>query len=432
VLLISLDDLNAWVGILNGHPDTRTPNIDRLGSRGVTFSDAHASSPICGPSRAALLSGIRASTSGMHDNKSKFEDHEILMRHQNLPQFFKAHGYGTYTAGKIFHHEYPEFWDELLSRGPRMYQAGEPKRSGLEVPGIFDFGPLDKPADWFDDYRMAQYAIDKLNEDHDKPFFIACGIYLPHVPYYAPEETFEKFPLDEIDMPPEYPGNVADLPPGARRKVLNSYQQIIREWPEQAKRRAVQSYLASVNFADSQVGRILDSLEQSPYAENTIVVLFGDHGIHLGEKDFWHKDVLWQECTRSPLIIHAPGMPGNGVICNRAVSLLDIYPTLAELIGATPPGHLEGRSLLPLLEDPLRPWGKGVITNRRPGEYSLRTDHWTYITYGPGEEELYDRAMDSNEWNNLANKPEYAATKERLARKARELLNQGELAADAR
>jgi arylsulfatase A-like enzyme len=418
VLLISVDDLNDWVGALDGHPDTVTPNIDRLARKGVVFLDAHASSPICGPSRAALLSGIRASTSGLHDNRTAFVDHPQLVGNENLAQCFQRLGYRTYGAGKVFHEYYPQFWDESIDKGPRMYKAGQPKRNGLEIGGIFDWGPIELAEEEFDDYRMARWAVERINAPGDAPFFLACGIYLPHLPWYAPQEYFDKFPPADIARPEVKEGDADDLPKKALSMIFNSYQDVVREWGSDIHLDAVRAYLACIHFADAQIGRVLDALEASGKADDTIVVLFGDNGLHHGQKNFWHKDTLWRESTRVPLIIYAPGMKGNGSPCSRVASLLDIYPTLANLVGADAPQHLEGRSLKPLLEDPHGDWPYPVITNRRPGEYSVRTGEWCYINYGPGSEELYDRVKDPREWTNLAGDPEFAEVKATLAEKA--------------
>lgn len=416
VLMLVIDDLNDWAGALHGHPDTLTPNIDRLARQGVVFTDAYATSPICGPSRAAFLSGMLASTSGLHDNTSRFDAHPILMENENLPQFFRNRGYLTFGSGKIFHYYYPQFWDKSLDKGPRMYRSGQPKLNGLEIPGIFDWGSLAGVTDEeMDDYKMAQFAIDRINETHDAPFFITCGIYLPHLPWYAPPEYFEPFPLDTILMPVVNPHETEDLPRTALSMIHNSYQQIVRELGPEAHREAVQAYLAATHFADAQIGRVLDALEASPYRHNTIVVLLSDNGNHHGQKDRWHKDTLWRESTRVPLIIYAPGMEGNGRPSHAVASLIDVYPTLVDLLGEARPSHLEGRSLKPLLEEPEREWDHAVISNRRPGQYAVRTTDWCYIRYHDGSEELYKRRDDPREWINLADIPQYDRIRRAMA-----------------
>lgn len=414
VLLISVDDLNDWVGVLKGQHNVLTPNIDRLARNGIVFTDAYASSPICGPSRAALLSGMRASTTGLHDNTSTFTDHKLLMENLNLPQFFKKLGYKTWCSGKVFHGYYPQFWDESIPAGPRMYQAGQKKLNGLEIAGIFDWGPLDISDSEMDDYKMIQFGIEKLKKSHKDPFFLACGIYLPHVPWYAPRKYFDPFPPEKIIMPLSDPHDTEDLPRQAMSMVNNSYQDVIRNLNPEDQIKAVQAYLACIYFADAQVGRLLDALENSDYANNTIVVLFGDNGNHHGQKSRWHKDTMWRESCHVPLIIMVPGAQANGKACNRTVSLLDVFPTLADLAGAALPDHLEGLSLKPLIENPELPWDHASITNRRPGQFAVRTSDWCYILYQDGGEELYDRFNDPREWINLAANPQYSEIKQEL------------------
>ena len=414
VILISVDDLNDWVGALHGHPNTLTPNMDRLARKGVVFTDAHASSPLCGPSRAALLSGIRASTSGFHDNNSSFSAHPVLMENENLPQFLKRMGYSTFSSGKVFHSYYPAFWDESIPKGGRMYSAGDPKLNGLEIPGIFDWGELDTPEEEMDDYKMVQFAIDRLRSLDDTPFFIACGIYLPHLPWYAPREYFKPFPRESIIMPEIKSDDSDDLPATALSMIYNNYQDLVRKLSPEAQRDAVRAYLASTHFADAQVGRLLDALDKSIHADNTIVVIFGDNGNHHGQKNRWHKDTLWRESTRVPLIIYVPGMAGNGKPCTRMASLIDIFPTLMDLLGETASDHLEGRSLKSLLENPAAVWEHAVITDRRPGQYAIRTGEWCYIRYNEGAEELYNRRNDPREWVNLAGEKKYDSIKKEL------------------
>lgn len=415
VLFIVIDDLNDWVGCLGGNPDSLTPNMDRLAAKGTLFRNAYASSPLCGPSRAAFLSGMRASTTGLYDNLSNFEDHQILLDYENLPQFLRRRGYLAYGAGKVFHGYYPQYWDDSIDKGGRLYQAGEPKKNGLDIPGIFDWGALDVPDEQMDDYRMAQFAIDKLSQEHEKPFFLACGIYLPHVPYYAPRAYFDKFPLDKLSMPVVKADDTADLPKEAIKVINPKYTEFIDKCGQDKLKEAVQAYLACVNFADAQVGRVLDALEQSPYAHNTIVVLLGDNGLHFGEKNKWHKDSLWAESSRVPFMIYDPRKNRNGKLCDRVVSLLDIYPTLAELTNSLPPSNLEGRSIVPLLEYPYRKWDYPAITNRRKDQTAVRTEKWCYIRYQDGTEELYDYETDRFEWYNLASDGKYTNIKTKLA-----------------
>jgi arylsulfatase A-like enzyme len=416
VLFISLDDLNDWVGCLDGHPNALTPNIDRLAKKGVLFTNAYSSSPLCGPSRAAFLSGMRASTTGFYDNKGEYTKNQALSECENLLQFFKRQGYATYGAGKIFHGYYPQFWDDSIGFGARMYQAGDPKINQTDIPGIFDWGVIDRTDEEMDDYKMAQFTIDKLNQKHDKPFFLACGIYLPHAPWYAPQKYFDKFPLGEIEMPTVKSDDLDDIPVVGQRIAGKGTEYNARVDKYKSRHNeAVQAYLAACNFADAQVGRILEALENSEYANNTIVVLFGDHGVHLGEKMKWHKDTLWVESARAPMIIYAPGYAGNGRQCSRTVSLLDMYPTLVDLINGKIGDKLEGNSLVPLLENTDLEWNHPAITNRRKDQTSVRTEQWCYIRYEDGSEELYDIVNDPSEWNNLASDPSLMKVKVELA-----------------
>jgi iduronate 2-sulfatase len=416
VLFIVLDDLNDWVGCLDGHPNALTPNIDKLARKGVLFTNAYASSPLCGPSRAAFLSGMRASTTGLYDNKGEYTKNQALVGCENLPQFFKRQGYATFGAGKIFHGYYPQFWDDSIGFGARMYQAGDPKLNQTDIPGIFDWGVIDRTDEEMDDYKMAQFTIDKLNQKHDKPFFLACGIYLPHAPWYAPRKYFDKFPLDEIKMPTVKSDDLDDIPVIGQRIAGMGSEYTARVYKYKSRlNEAVQAYLAACSFADAQVGRILDALEKSEYANNTIVVLFGDHGVHLGEKMKWHKDTLWAESARAPMIIYAPGYAGNGTECSRTVSLLDIYPTLVDILNRSISDKLEGNSLVPLLEDTDLEWNHPAITNRRKDQTSVRTEQWSYIRYEDGSEELYDIVSDPSEWYNLANDQSYKKVKMDLA-----------------
>lgn len=251
---------------------------------------------------------------------------------------------------------------------------------------------------------MSQFAVDKLALKHDKPFFLACGLYLPHVPWYAPRKYFEKFPLDKISMPVVKTDDTDDLPKEAVKAINLGYTAFVEKCGTEKLKEAVQAYLACVNFADAQVGRVLDALEASPYADNTVVVLLGDNGLHFGEKRKWHKDTLWAESSRVPFMIYDPRSNAKGKICKRTVSLLDMYPTLVEFAGQVPAANLEGRSIMPLLKNPDCPWDYPVVTNRRKNQTAVRTEKWCYIQYENTGKELYDYTADPYEWNNLANR----------------------------
>ncbi len=423
VLFIAVDDLNDWIGSLGGHPDARTPNIDRLAARGVLFTRAYTAAPACNPSRAALLTGIRPSTSGVYNNHQPWKP--VIPDAVTLPQLFKENGYHVAGSGKIFHDrfmssgkmtaayvDYSESWHEFVPKGPDIVPEGYPV-SGIPNMMFFDWGPLPITDDAMDDHRVVSWAIQQLNKRHEKPLFLACGTYRPHLPWYAPQKYFDMFPLDQITLPKILDQDLDDVPPmghqiaqpGTHNKVIESNNY----------RKAVQGYLASIAFADAQIGRLIDALDRSPLAKNTIIVLWGDHGWHLGEKQHWRKFTLWEEAARTPLIMVVPGMTQPGTRCNRTVSLLDIYPTLAELGDLPINSSLEGVSLRPLLENPDAEWKRPALTTHGPNNHAVRSERWRYIRYSDGTEELYDHLADPMEWTNLAGDPHYADAKKELA-----------------
>jgi len=418
VLFIAIDDLNDWVGCLGGHPDTRTPNIDRLGARGVIFERAYCTAPACNPSRASLMTGVRPSTSGVYHNAQPWMP--VMPNAFTLQEAFKAAGYTVLGRGKIYHggrgpgYFCPRGWDEYIAKGA---DPAPPKRpvNGIPNTAHFDWGPVDAPDEQMDDFRVATWVSQQLGRKHDKPFFLACGFFRPHLPWYVPKKYFDRFPLDKVTLPNVNENDLDDVPPigrqiarpqGDHRKVVEHHQ-----W-----RQAVRGYLASISFCDTMVGKVLDALDRSPYAKNTIIVLWGDHGWHLGEKLHWRKFALWEEATHAPLIFAVPGLTKPGGRCPRTVSFLDIYPTLVELCGLhAPEKQLEGVSLAPLLKDPIARWDRPAVTTYGKDNHSVRTEKWRYIRYRDGTEELYDEVKDPLEWTNLAGKPGLADVKKRLA-----------------
>jgi len=414
VLFIAIDDLNDWVGCLGGHPDVKTPNIDRLAKHGVLFTQAYCSAPACNPSRASLLTGILPSTSGVYHNNQPWRP--AMPKAVTLPQHFMTRGYHVVGGGKIFHGRYrdPASWHEYVARGPDPMPPRRPL-NGIPKTAHFDWGPVDVSDDDMDDTRIVKWAIECLNRKHDKPFFLGCGLFRPHLPWYVPRKYFDMFPPDKITLPNVNKNDLEDVPPigrqmarpqGDHRKVVET-----NNW-----RKAVSAYLACISFTDTNVGRLLDALDSSPYAKNTVIVLWGDHGWHLGEKLHWRKFALWEEATHAPLIVVAPGVAKAGAKCRRTVSFVDIYPTLVELCGPSPRKELEGTSLVPLLKNPSAPWDRPALTTHGRNNHSVRTERWRYIRYRDGTEELYDHLNDPLEWNNLADKPESAQVKKKLAR----------------
>ncbi|MEK7408899.1 MAG: sulfatase [Acidobacteriota bacterium] len=421
VLFIAIDDLNDWIGCLGGHPDVRTPNLDRLAARGVLFTNAHCAAPLCNPSRAALLTGTRPSTSGVYDNGQPFRKADPVKNAVTLPQHFMAHGYRVVGGGKIYHGAFPDAasWHEYF---PSQTQNKPPDPAPAKLPanGIpntaqFDWGPVDVPDSAMGDWKVVDWAIRELGQRHDKPFFLGCGIFRPHLPWYVPRKYFDLYPPATVTLPNVKDDDLDDVPPIGRKfaRPDGDHKKVIEhnQW-----RQAVQAYLASISFTDACIGRLLDAFDASPHAKNTAIVLWSDHGWHLGEKLHWRKFALWEEATHNVFMVVAPGVTAPGGRCDRSVSLMDIYPTLIDLCGLAPRKGLEGSNLLPLLRNPRASWDRPALTTYQRGNHSVRSERWRYIRYRDGTEELYDRQSDELEWHNLAGKPEYHTVKRELAR----------------
>lgn len=413
VLFIAIDDLNDWIGCLGGHPDVKTPNIDRLADRGVLFTRSYCSAPACNPSRASLLTGIRPSTSGVYHNNQPWRP--VLPDAVTLPQHFKAHGYYVVGRGKIFHGRFskdPPSWHEYIPRGDDPQPDNKPL-NGIPNTKHFDWGPMDVSDEEMDDTQVVKWTSDFLQKKHDRPFFLACGLFRPHLPWYAPRKYFELYPPETVTLPNVNENDLDDIPPIGEKmaKPDRDHKKVIEtnNW-----RRAVSSYLACISFTDGNVGRLLDALDESPYAHNTIIVLWGDHGWHLGEKLHWRKFALWEEATHAPLIFSVPGSENKGGRCSRTVSLMDIYPTLVELCGLSSRKEWEGVSLVPLLKDPTTIWDRPALTTHGRNNHSVRSEQWRYIRYSDGAEELYDHEKDPLEWTNLADRSEFSEVKQKL------------------
>lgn len=429
ILFIAVDDLNDWIGCLGGHPQAKTPNIDRLAADGQLFTNAHCPAPACNPSRTAILTGLSPHRSGLYSNRQPMR--EVLPNAELLPKYLSRHGYWSAGSGKILHYVIDaDSWDAYFPAKesenpfprtllPRDRPVSLPRGGPWQYVET-DWGPMDvTDQEYGGDWLVSQWIGDQLAREHDQPFFLACGIYRPHEPWFVPQTYFDLFPLDSIQLPPGYRADdLDDLPPAGRRRGPNRYFAHIREH-EQWKP-AIQGYLASIAFADAMVGRVLDALDRSPHRDTTIVILWSDHGWHLGEKQHWQKYTAWRVCTRVPLIVRVPpGTPAlqegttAGAVCSKPVNLLSLFPTLTELAGLPPNEDVDGPSLIPLLADPQSDWPHVSTTYLAdPGSYGLSTEQWRLIHYANGDEELYDIAADRYEWSNLASRPEQA---ERLA-----------------
>lgn len=415
ILFLISDDMNDWIGCMGGNPDVLTPNLDRLAQRSVLFDQAHCSAPICNPSRASVLTGLNPSTTGAYGNRQAFRMSPAGFDVVTLPRYFSNHGYFSTGVGKITHGKFPDpaSWDDFYPN-LRSIDVGGAEPSGTNVNGLaqdgFDWGPLDVDDSEMRDAILTQHTIDMLDKEYDKPFFLACGWKLPHLSWFAPRKYFDMYDPAALTLPVVPDDDLDDLPPQALKYTENNYYQSVTKAGKQAE--GVQAYLACISFIDVQVGRVMDALEASGYAENTIVVFWGDHGWHLGEKRHWSKSTLWEESTRAPLMIMAPGFaPGR---CSTPVSFLDIYPTLVDLAGLEPNEALEGISLVPLMKNTDAERERPALTTHGLGNHSLRTRQWRYTLYRDGGEELYDHRTDPMEWKNLANDPEFTRVKEEM------------------
>ena len=420
VLLITVDDMNDWVGAFGGHPQAITPNIDKLAEKSTVFKNAYCSAALCNPSRTSMLTGYQPFKTGVYGNKEVFRKMEGFENTITLPQYFEINGYKTAASGKIFHSPRGTGKEPKEGSDPGSFQVenkiglGTPypekrfthgidfKRAGVKGSKTrsFDWGPVNVPDEKTNDWKSADYAAKFLEKEHDKPFFLACGIFRPHLPLYAPKKYFDMFNEEEIQLPKVLENDLQDVGRvGKNWASERLHAEIVRnnKWKS-----AVKGYLASLAYADACVGHLLDNLEKSKYKENTIVVLMGDHGWHLGEKEHWSKQTLWEESAKTPLIIFDPRSGKKGVSI-RTVSLIDVYPTLIDLCNLPEKKDLDGNSFEHLINNPNGKWNHSALTTKGLGNHSLRDENFRYIVYTDGFEELYDHRVDPMEWNNIAN-----------------------------
>jgi len=421
VLFLVSDDLNSWMlGDTNRYAGkVVAPNLRKLADSGVNFTRAYTASPVCSPSRTAFFSGVSPWHSGIYHNALQTQKSEPLNGALSIAGFFKQAGYATLGYGKITHGwDQGEHWDEKLGHKRDPAPPGAPLTAVGR--GEQDWGPIHLAEEEMNDTGTANAAIRQLEQEHDRPFFIACGLFNPHMPWYVPQKYFDMFPLDEVTTPELLENDLDDVPT-LGQALTNGKSNFVNSVLEHGlHKEAVQAYLATTAYADAQLGRVLDALEKSPYRDNTIVVFLTDHGFHLAEKNHWQKATLWEEATHCLMMFRVPGMTPAGVPSSRFVSLQDIYPTLAELCGIKPPAYLDGRSLVPLLKDPDAEWDSTAIsclTNKGDpinGYITICNDAGRYIRYAEGEEEFYDTSKDPHEWTNEIDNPKYAKTIEKL------------------
>jgi arylsulfatase A-like enzyme len=417
VLFIAIDDQNDWVGPLAGHPLVKTPHLDRLAARGTTLFNAHCQSPLCNPSRTSLMLSLRPTTTGIYGLAPWFRTLDAWKDRVSLPQHFKANGYRTLTTGKIYHgpaggpqsrgQEF-DLWGPGGGIGAKPEKRLIPETPGKHPAmdwGVFPHNDKDKG-----DYQVASWAVEQLQAaPQDQPFFLAVGFFLPHVPCFITQKWYDLYPGDDSILPPIRADDRNDTPrfswythwdlPEPRLKWVQENHQ----WQN-----LVRSYLASTSFIDAQVGRVLAALDTAGLADNTVVVLWSDHGFHLGEKSITGKNTLWERSTRVPLIFAGPGV-AKGARSMQPAELLDIYPTLAELCGLPARSDLEGISLVPQLQNANATRSRPAITSHNQGNHGIRTERWRYIRYADGTEELYDISQDPNEWTNLASDARFSS-----------------------
>ncbi len=410
IVLISVDDLNDWVGVMGGHPQANTPGMDYLASKGVLFNNAHCQSPVCNPSRASLMTSLYPSTSGIYFLSPDLAESPVSSKNTLLPKRFQNEGFDVFGAGKLFHgSQSKKFWPNWKSYGGASYPKQKPKISPFPGHPLWDWGIVSESDESMPDYQVASWSKEALNKNYSKPFLMGVGFSRPHVPQYATKKWFDLYPKETLKLPKYRKDDLKDIPQYGSDLTRLEHVAPTHEWVIENDEWAnlVQSYLACVSFVDDQVKRVVEAIEASKYKDNTYIVLFSDHGFHIGEKDRHAKRSLWEDSTRVPMIIAGPGIqPG---VCNKPVQLMDLYPTLLALTNQKPDSKLEGQDLSPLLKNPKAKWKHYARCSFGPGNYAIISENYRYIQYNDNSEEFYDSKKDPNEWNNEINNPEYAS-----------------------
>jgi arylsulfatase A-like enzyme len=439
VIFIAIDDMNNWIGANGGQ--AITPNIDALAAKGINFTNAHCVTPACNPSRTAIMTGQRPETTGQFENAGNFRNNAGGKERTTLGQFLQSKGFETVAAGKVFHFPAgraaspnpisdPISWSfqnksETGISGDKQYLDEKNQAKWLEGALRKDFdtrkepsylshsgvwGIANEPKEASGDWKNARFCADYLQKQHNKPFFLACGISRPHAPLIAPKEYFDMYPLDKIKMHELPENDMQDIPDIAKTNFSSEFTKLVRQKGE--LKNAVQAYLACMSFADACVGEVLKSLENSPYRDNTIVVFWSDHGWQLGHKNRWEKYSLWHQATNAPFIVYVPNQKGG--VCNEAVSYLDIFPTLLDLMGFKKPDFLEGDSFSKQVKTPNKKRKIPAVITYPKGSHAVVLGDWHYIHYLDGSEELYNHKTDPNEYKNIALNSENKALIEKL------------------
>lgn len=413
ILLILVDSLNDWTSVLGGHPNGSTPNIDKLAQRGLLFTNAHSVGTNSNSSRTSLFTGLHPISSGIYRNSGNYRS--IYPQLTTLPQYFMRLRYQVRGSGRLLHQ--PDFYTwQSEPYEPFDNNFVQQQLSGVDFGPNFDWGALDDVVETqMHDFRVAQWASDTIQRAGG-PFFLGLGLSSTRPPWYLPRAKYERFSPSSIVLPNE---TRAVIPETARNIIDNNlrHRTVLNhnQWGN-----AVAAYLACMTFVDEMIGKVISALDESEHANNTIIILTSPHGIHLGDKGYWLYDTLWEQLTRVPLIISVPN--GNnqtdrisaGQICNSAVSLLDIYPTILDLWGLDSLHKLDGRSLMPLLQDPNTDWNYPVLTARSNQQFAIRSNRWRYINYQENAEELYEYIGDPDELINIANNPARDSIKQEL------------------
>ncbi|WP_298763472.1 sulfatase [uncultured Polaribacter sp.] len=432
VLFIAVDDLNNWISPITNFSNVKTPNFDRLAKMGVTFTNAHVQAPLCGPSRASIMTGLRPSTTGIYgmtpDNKIRRPENPATKDITFLPEYFEQNGYHTMGIGKLFHIHAPDsVFNESGGRvkgfGPypkeRIVWDGFGTSKSKENKGKYgrtstDWGAFPENDTLMPDHKSVNWVAERLKRNYDKPFFMALGFLRVHVPLYVPQKWFDLYPLEDIQTPPYKSDDLNDIPQiGLHINDLPMMPST--EWAKESGewKKIVQAYLACISYVDYELGRVLDALESSKHANNTVIVLWSDHGYRLGEKGTFAKHALWETATKAPLMFAGPNLP-KGKKINAPVEMLSIYPTLLELSGLSANNKNEGKSLVNMMQSDEITENTYAITTFGMNNHAVKINNYRYISYEDGTEEFYDHTSDPNEWNNEAKNPKYTAQIEKM------------------
>lgn len=442
VLFIAIEDCAPFMGCYD-HPIVKTPNIDSLAERGVLFERAYCQAALCGPSRASISTGLRPHTTGVFGNSTDWR-RRIPKGMKAMPEFFRDNGYETVKCGKIHHHPryFKDATPEAHEREDRMWHRQlRQKSKGIRRAGIRPKAP--RPAWLEDDHYVARSlewgptglndteqtdgaiaiaVAEALKQKRSKPLFMAVGFHSPHYSLRAPDKYFEMYRSEDMPLPENPPGDLDDVP--HKYSVFNTTDDGWLSGNE--KRQVLAAYYACISYVDTCVGILVEALKESGRIDNTIICLWGDHGMHMGEHYLYRKSTLFENAAGVPFMIIAPGVAKAGAVCGRPVELIDMYPTLADLCGLRIPDGLESISMKPLLRDPDRPWKKAAFTCQGSQNQSLRTQRWRYTEWGgPENAELYDHRNDPGEFANLANDPRH----KKIVKELSDLLHEGYKAA---